>query len=188
MVDWRKIGSGPTFNALVSAILLQNDRETYIFNRDGRDGAIDALSGDKKTVYQSKYHGTGTSAQAFSDANKELKKIKKYQSTAHKWHAIWNDVGTWCLVTNVKFGPQDELRWDKEVRPKFGALGITPTYQTSAHLDNELIKHRDIAAAFLVTALDYLSRSRSTGNPFLAERSSSVLMTCPSRDATQSWP
>lgn len=146
--DWNKIGSGSKFNALVSAVLCQKDHRTHIFNRDGKDGAIDALSGDMKTVFQSKYHHGGSSAQAFTDAKKELKKIPAYRAAGHRWHAIWKDVTTWRLITNVPFGPQDELRWQNEVVPEFAKLGLAATYQTSAHLQNDLIKHRDIADAF----------------------------------------
>lgn len=146
--DWNKIGSGPKFNALVSALLRQDDHKARIFNRDGKDGAIDAFSGDGKTVFQSKYHHAGSSALAFADAKRELAKISEYRTAGHKWYSAWNPVEHWCLVTNVPFGPQDEQRWKDEVVPEFAKLGLTAEYKTAAHLQLRLIEHRDIADAF----------------------------------------
>jgi hypothetical protein len=146
--DWNKIGSGPKFNALVSALLRQDDHKARIFNRDGKDGAIDALSGDGKTVFQSKYHHGGSSTLAFSDAKKELAKIEKYRTAGDKWYSTWHPVEHWCLVTNVPFGPQDEQRWKDEIEPEFAKLGLTSSYKTSADLQLRLVRHRDIADAF----------------------------------------
>jgi hypothetical protein len=146
--DWNKIGSGPKFNALVSALLCQDDHKARIFNREGKDGAIDALSGDSKTVFQSKYHHGGSSSLAFTDAKKELAKIEKYRRPGDNWYHIWHPVEHWCLVTNVPFGTQDEQRWRDEVAPEFAKLGLTASYKTSADLQIQLVRHRDIADAF----------------------------------------
>ncbi|MBL8624671.1 MAG: hypothetical protein JNK64_25410 [Myxococcales bacterium] len=132
----------------MSALLRQDDHKARIFNREGKDGAIDALSGDGKTVFQSKYHHGGSSSLAFADAKKELAKIEKHRTAGDKWYATWHPVEHWCLVTNVPFGTQDEQRWKDEVEPEFAKLGLTAAYKTSADLQLRLIRHRDIADAF----------------------------------------
>ncbi len=146
--DWSRIGTGPVFHALVNVLLLNEDRATRVFNREGKDGAIDALSGDGKTVHQAKYHSNGTSADAFADARKELAKIEKYRTPGHRWHSIWSGVTTWRLVTNVAFGTADDERWKNEVVPDFANLGLVAEYRIEPHLEVLLARHPDVRDAF----------------------------------------
>lgn len=145
---WELITSGATFHELVGNLLLHADPLTNIYNREGPDGAIDALSGDRKTVYQSKHHKNGTPANAFADARAELAKIRGYQKAGSKWHRIWIEVTTWKLVTNVPFGPADDQKWHDEIVPEFTKIGLTAEYMVQPQLEKVLADHPAVADAF----------------------------------------
>jgi hypothetical protein len=149
-VKWGLIESGATFHALVGDLLLQIDPLTIIYNREGADGAIDAVSGDRKTVFQSKHHkaGQATPPKAFADARRELAKIKEYRRAGNKWHAIWKEVTTWKLVSNVPFGPADDQRWNKEIVPAFAKLKLKAERVMQPQLETMLTDHPAVAGAF----------------------------------------
>lgn len=145
---WELITSGATFHELVGNLLLHADPRTNIYNRQGPDGAIDALSGDRKTVFQSKHHKNGTPGNAFADARAELAKIREYQKADSKWYPIWSGVTTWKLVTNVQFGPADDQKWHDDIVPKFAAVHLTAEYLAQPQLDKMLADYPTVADAF----------------------------------------
>jgi hypothetical protein len=149
-INWGLIESGAMFHALVGDLLLHVDPLTNIYNREGPDGAIDALSSDGKTVFQSKHHKAGQArpAKSFADARTELARIKKYRHVGHKWHHIWKDVTTWKLVSNVPFGPADDQRWKERIVPAFVELGLTAELVMLPQLEAMLTDHPAVADAF----------------------------------------
>jgi hypothetical protein len=149
-VKWGLIESGATFHALVGDLLLHDDPLTNIYNREGADGAIDALSGDRKTVFQSKHHkvGQATPAKAFADARREFVKIEEYRRAGHKWHDVWKDVTTWKLVSNVPFGTADDQRWNDEIVPAFAKLKLKAERVMQSQLEAMLTDHPAVADAF----------------------------------------
>jgi hypothetical protein len=144
---WGLIESGATFHALVGDLLLHVDPLTNIFNREGADGAIDALSGDRKTVFQSKHHKQATPAKAFADARAELEKIREYRKGS-RWSEIWKGVKTWKLVSNVPFGPADDKEWKKEIVPAFAKIGIKAQRVLLPQIEAMLTDHPAVADAF----------------------------------------
>jgi hypothetical protein len=145
---WELITSGATFHELVGNLLLHADPATNIYNREGPDGAIDALSGDRKMVFQSKLHKNGTPANAFADARAELAKIREHQKAGSKWHPIWSEVTAWKLVTNVPFGPADDQKWHDEIVPEFAGIRLTAQYMAQPRLDRMLADYPTVADAF----------------------------------------
>jgi hypothetical protein len=146
--QWGVITSGATFHELVSNLLLHEYPGTHVFNREGPDGAIDALSADRTTVYQSKHHKEGTAANARADARRELAKIQSYRQPGHKWQSIWSTVKTWTLVTNVAFGTDDDQKWQNEIVAEFAREGLHAEYKILPHLEKMLADHPAVADAF----------------------------------------
>ena len=68
------------------------DSNATIFDRPGKDGGQDILSGDKQTVYQAKYIGDESATRAISEAKKEAAKIEEYKQFGHIRHNQWKDV------------------------------------------------------------------------------------------------
>lgn len=145
--NWGRIASGATFHELVGNLLLHEDPAARIFRREGRDGAIDALSGDRGTVFQSKHHKNGSAGRAFADARAELKNVAKYRAGG-PWQTIWSKVSTWTLVTNVAFGPGDDERWWNEIVPEFAKQHLQAEYLLLPQLDRMLVDHPAVADAF----------------------------------------
>jgi hypothetical protein len=117
--NWGLIRSGPTFQTLVGALVLADDPGAAVFGRPGKDGGIDALSGDRKTVYQAKWHESPAAATVIREALTEASKIKQYRKPESANAANWEGVGSWTLATNVEFNPNDLRRWEDEVVPAF---------------------------------------------------------------------
>lgn len=146
--NWNAITNGATFQHLVNTLLLCVDPAASPYGRPGKDGAQDAKSGDRKTVYQAKYHGIATAAKAIADAKKEFATIRQYRVPGHPRAPLWEGVETWCLVTNAAFNAQDEQNWLNDVVPKFEAAGLHAGIWRREYLDALLDAHSDIDRAF----------------------------------------
>jgi len=123
-LDWSKIGTGPTFESLSSVIVRHEDVRARVYDRPGKDAAMDIKSGDGSIVYQAKYIGDQRFNTAIKESLKELDKIKKYKKKTHPNYKFWVDVKKWCLITNATMNPTDEKNWKEKVVEKFKAEGF----------------------------------------------------------------
>ena len=146
--NWSTITNGATFQHLVNTLLLRVDPAASPYGRPGKDGAQDARSGDRKTVYQAKYHENATAAGAIADAKTELAKIRKYRVPGDPRASLWEGVDSWYLVTNAAFNAADEQRWLSEVVPIFEAEGLRADIWRRENLDASLDANPDIDRAF----------------------------------------
>lgn len=146
--NWGLISTGATFERLVHALVFCTDPECIAFARPGRDYGQDALSGDRSTVFQAKYHSTGISTQPISDALGELTNIKEYKDLSYKHHGKWKDVTRWVLATSLPRNPTTQEKWDTEVGPEFANLGITAELWTREQLDQRLNENPHVERVF----------------------------------------
>jgi hypothetical protein len=123
-LNWSMIGNGLTFQSLVSVIVRHEDVNARVYDRPGKDAAIDIKSGDGICVYQAKYIGDQKFNIAINESLNELKKIKKYRREGHPNNEFWADVKKWCLITNAEWNPGDEKKWKKRVVKKFEKEGF----------------------------------------------------------------
>ncbi|MFC2145801.1 hypothetical protein ACFLRT_00405 [Acidobacteriota bacterium] len=123
-INWSKIGNGPTFESLSSVIVRNEDFKARVYDRPGKDAAMDIKSGDGNIVYQAKYIGDQIFNNAIKESLKELDKIKKYKKENHPNCEFWVDVKKWCLITNARLNPTDEKKWQEQVVEKFKAEGF----------------------------------------------------------------
>ncbi|HOY62274.1 MAG TPA: hypothetical protein PK745_03770, partial [bacterium] len=63
--NWGMISSH-VFQGFCGTIIYFEDSNATIFDRPGKDGGQDILSGDKQTVYQAKYIGDESASKAIS--------------------------------------------------------------------------------------------------------------------------
>ncbi|UCH96367.1 MAG: hypothetical protein JSV88_05810 [Candidatus Aminicenantes bacterium] len=123
-LDWSKIGNGPTFESLSAVIVRHEDFKARVYDRPGKDAAMDIKSGDGNIVYQAKYIGDQRFDTAIKESLKELDKIKKYKKETHPNYEFWVDVKKWCLITNARLNPTDEKKWQEQVVDKFKTEGF----------------------------------------------------------------
>ncbi|MGD2085145.1 MAG: hypothetical protein PVH61_03080 [Candidatus Aminicenantes bacterium] len=123
-INWSKIGNGATFESLSSVIVRHEDFKARVYDRPGKDAAMDIKSGDGSIVYQAKYIGDQRFDTAIKESLKELDKIKKYKKENHPNYEFWVDVKKWCLITNARLNPTDEKKWQEQVVEKFKAEGF----------------------------------------------------------------
>jgi hypothetical protein len=123
-INWSKIGNGQTFESLSAVIVRHEDVKARVYDRPGKDAAMDIKSGDGSIVYQAKYIGDQIFNNAIKESLKELDKIKKYKKENHPNCEFWVDVKKWCLITNARLNPTDEKKWQEQVVEKFKAEGF----------------------------------------------------------------
>jgi hypothetical protein len=123
-LNWSKIGNGPMFESLSAVIVRQENFKARVYDRPGKDAAMDIKSGDGDIVYQAKYIGDQRFDTAIKESLKELDKIKNYKKENHPNYEFWMDVKKWCLITNARFNPTDEKKWQEQVVDKFKAEGF----------------------------------------------------------------
>ena len=123
-LEWSKIGNGTTFQSLASVIVRHEDSNARVYDRPGKDAAIDVKSGDGFCVYQAKYIGDQKFNTAINKSLDELKKIKKYKQKGHPNYEFWADVKKWCLITNAVWNPKDEKEWNEQVVTEFKKEGF----------------------------------------------------------------
>ncbi|OQA88369.1 MAG: hypothetical protein BWY28_01583 [bacterium ADurb.Bin236] len=145
--NWGMISSH-VFQGFCGTIIYFEDSNATIFDRPGKDGGQDILSGDKQTVYQAKYIGDESASKAISEAKKEATKIKEYRESGHTRHNQWRDVNNWVLMTNAVFNPPDDETWNKQVVPLFREMGLTATYWNQGILDAKLDEHPEIERSY----------------------------------------
>lgn len=146
-IDWSKIKYWQTFEALCSTILNFKDKSIKSYMRQGKDGAIDAISKDGITVYQFKFHKSPVDP--IKDAEKELKKIKKIKSDkAHTYHDTWSKVTKWVLMTNLPINKNDENKWEEQLKPSFKEIGIEPMFWSCEELEKSIRLHPLIYSEF----------------------------------------
>ena len=146
--NWAIIRTGEAFQSLVNTLLQFELPGIRVFGRAGKDSGLDALSKDGKIAYQYKYHVDTPFTKVMADTANELEKITKYRDPAHKNYVHWQYATEWILVTNVPVNPNDLSRWDKEVAPAFGKIGLTATLWSAERLNALLTKHSQIAHAY----------------------------------------
>ena len=148
-LNWAFIDSGSTFQSLVSALILHDeDSFAFPFGRPGPDMGQDILSGNQEIVYQAKFHRDESAASAIRDAKIEAENINKYRNTDGIKKAVWQAVTHWVLVTNAVFNASDRQKWEDEVIPLFGKMGITATYWEKENLDSRLRQHPELARSY----------------------------------------
>src|SRR5713101_1454464 len=130
--EWARIANGQTFQALVGDLLKHRDSTIRVFNRPGRDLAIDMLSADGTAVYQAKCVGN----RKFSDLKPklldELKRIEELRGQDR-----WKAVTRWVVVSNVFMNESDEAGWQK-VATRARELALDASLVWSADLDSWL--------------------------------------------------
>jgi hypothetical protein len=132
----------------VNSLVFATDPGARLFGSAGPDGAQDARSGDGHTVYQAKFHGSRNASRALADARAELKKIKAYKKTGHRYAPIWEHVENWVLVTNAYVDAAFDAKWQDSVVPPFKTIGLTATYWSASHLDGLLADYPEVEACF----------------------------------------
>ncbi len=147
-INWGHIRSGKTFEDLVRALIFFEDHNAYLLGRNGRDDGQDVRSGDGQTVYQAKFHQDESVASAIADAKVEAEKIAKYRSSGSASQAVWENVQSWVLVSNVDFNPRDDKRWEEEVKPLFRELGLEASYWEKAEIEARLHRHPELKRAY----------------------------------------
>jgi len=147
-INWGLIRSGSTFEDLICVLIRLEDHEARLYVRPGKDSAQDARSGDGLTIYQMKFHQNESTSSAIGDAKAEAKKIATYQSTPGPAQEVWRGVQKWILISNVAFNPTDELKWNKEVKPKFDKLGLIASYWEKSVIETKLLKYPDLKQAY----------------------------------------
>jgi len=147
-INWGLIRSGSTFEDLICALIRLEDHEASPYVRPGKDFAQDARSGDGLTIYQMKFHQNESTSSAIKDAKAEAEKIAKYQSTPGPAQEVWRGVQKWILISNVAFYPNDELKWNTEVKPEFDKLGLIATYWEKSVIETKLLKYPDLKQAY----------------------------------------
>ncbi len=151
-LDWSKIKTGATFQALASVILRHEDEKARIYDRPGKDAAIDMKSGDGTCVYQAKYVRDQKFSRIISESLNELEKIKEYRLGNHPNKKFWEGVSKWCLITNAVMNPGDEIKWNDEVVNKFKEEGFEDVYLWhQAVIAEKLIKYPDIKREYFET-------------------------------------
>ncbi len=147
-IDWAKIRNGETFQAFVNSLLSHEDPSVRGFGRGGPDGAIDAISNDGKTVFQSKFHKDGRSNHLRSDANTELRRIRKYRTKGHANYASWKAVKRWVLITNVTVNAKDARQWNDEIAPSFVKEGIVAELCSAEQIEARALKYPHLIRAY----------------------------------------
>ncbi|MEA5553853.1 ATP-binding protein [Anabaena cylindrica UHCC 0172] len=147
-INWGLIRSGSTFENLICSLILLEDHEARLYVRPGKDFAQDARSGDGLTIYQMKFHQNESTSSAITDAKKEAEQIAKYLKTPGKSQEVWQGVKKWILVSNVAFNSNNELRWNKEIKPLFGCLGLEASYWEKSQIETRLHKYPDLKQAY----------------------------------------
>ena len=145
-IEWNKISSGEEFESLCSAVLSFEHPQVKLYRRPGRDGCIDAMSNDKKTVYQFKYRSSGS---ILDVANREFNKIKSIkEDKKHKYHKPWSKVNKWVLMTNLSKNPSDETKWKEKIESKFEDIDIDVELWSGEDLEKLIRKHSPIQSEF----------------------------------------
>lgn len=147
-INWHKIQNASIFESLTHALLDAEDPKTRLFLRPGKDSGMDAISGDKKCVYQAKFHDHSSMSKAIADAKSELKKIKEYRKKKHKNFKYWKHVSNWVLIGNFKKNISDHARWETEIMPLFQEEGIHASYWDIETLQGKLISAPHVKTAF----------------------------------------
>ena len=150
--NWGLVRSGPTFQALVNALLRAEHPGMIGFSRSGQDAAQDARSADGRKVWQAKYHSEISGSRLISDATGELAKIEKYKKPKHTRYGQWKDVTEWELVTTDTINPTDHASWDGKIVVRARKLGLEASYIDRSRIEELLNKHSDIAEAFFGAA------------------------------------
>jgi hypothetical protein len=147
-LNWAIIRTGEAFQALVNTLLQFELPGIRVFGRAGKDAGLDAQSKDGKIAYQYKYHLDSSFSKVMADANSELEKITKYRNPTHKNYFHWQHATEWILITNVPVNPNDSVRWNNNVVPAFGEIGLAATLWSAERLNELLTKHPQVAHAY----------------------------------------
>ena len=137
-LDWGRISSGETFEALVHGVVGAQDPGGRLLSARGPDAAIDALSGDGRVVYQAKHRGKWSTAELVREALTELGKIRVYRSPDNPRRVLWASVSRWVMVTDAERTDARERRWREEVGPAFEGAGIEALWWDRRRLETEL--------------------------------------------------
>ncbi len=103
---------GVSWESMMQLLLLFEDSQSIAYSRPGKDNGIDAISGDRQTVYQAKFHAQCSIENGIADLKSEMSKIKDYREKLN----YWKPVKKWVLFTNVEENPNDNEKWNTAVK------------------------------------------------------------------------
>lgn len=147
-LNWGIIQDGGTFESLVHALLFAKTPKTLLFGRPGKDSGQDARSADGLTVYQAKFRNSLDMDGAIKLALEELERIKKYQTHSHVNNKHWKSVKNWILVANFSINPNDHIKWQEKVTPKFQQENLVAEYWDIEKLEGILFTYPEIQEVF----------------------------------------
>ena len=113
-LNWSKL-NGASFESLVQTMLLSLDAKAHVFGRPGKDCGIDAMSGDRTTVYQVKFGQNMTMNEVIRRAKEECARIIKYKSSEDSRRRYWENVKQWTLVANVEVNINNVTLWEENI-------------------------------------------------------------------------
>ncbi|MBR2089405.1 MAG: hypothetical protein IJ905_03330 [Fibrobacter sp.] len=103
---------GSSWESMMQLLLLFGDSQCVAYSRPGKDNGIDAISGDRETVYQAKFHVQCSIENCIADLKSEMFKIMGYREKLN----YWKPVKRWILFTNVEENPNDREKWNTAVK------------------------------------------------------------------------
>jgi hypothetical protein len=146
--NWGIINDGATFEALMHAIVSQEDANAHLFGRSGPDSGQDALACGGTHVYQAKYRKNCSMNDMVKCAIDELAKIHKYRQQSHSNSSHWKNVTDWTIVGNFSINPNDATKWETEVESKYKEINVNAHYWSIEILNQKLIEFPHIKIAF----------------------------------------
>lgn len=132
---------GKAFESLIQELLYFEDPNSISYDCLGKDAGIDAISKDEKHVYQMKYIGSLKMSDAIREANKELKKIRKYRDKSNPNYCYWKNVNHWTLIATIRKNPTNIIKWEKEIINKYEDLGIKIDLWSISEIEARLNKY-----------------------------------------------
>ena len=132
---------GKAFESLIQELLYFEDSNSISYDCPGKDAGIDAISKDEKHVYQMKYIGSLKMSDAIREANKELKKIRKYRDKSNPNYCYWKNVNHWTLIATIRKNPTNIIKWEKEIINKYEDLGIKIDLWSISEIEARLNKY-----------------------------------------------
>ena len=146
-LNWAQF-DGAEFESLVHSILFFTETGVVLFGRPGADRGQDAITADRRHVYQAKYGVNLTLSEAIRRSKAELIRVRESKSIGNSNYEFWKDVSQWTLVANFEKNPDDLTRWNNEIVKEFEDIGITIDFWDATELENRLIKLQDVEEAY----------------------------------------
>lgn len=135
---------GSSWESMMQLLLLFEDSQSIAYSRPGKDNGIDAVSGDRQTVYQAKFHTQCSIEDCIADLKSEMSKIKGYREKLN----YWKPVKKWILFTNVEENPNDREKWNATVE-KCDCCGLEIELWNWSKIRELLDKYPEVKQDFL---------------------------------------